>query len=67
MEDSKEAAKETEADFYNRSSSDDINASRAQVLSLLTMFHWDDLEFMEKINDLTYSRKVQLKSKLNKN
>lgn len=46
---------------------EDINISRSQILTLIMMFHWDDLEFIEKVNDLTYSRKVQLKSKMNKN
>lgn len=28
--------------------------------------YYDDLEFIEKINDMTYARKVQLKAKLRK-
>ena len=28
--------------------------------------YFDDLDFIEKLNDLTYSRKVQLKARANK-
>jgi len=37
--------------------------TQEQLLTGLFGF-FDDLDFIEKVNDLTYSRKVQLKAKL---
>lgn len=38
------------------------NISKEQIVAGVFQF-FDDLEFIEKLNDLTYSRKIQLKSK----
>lgn len=45
---------------------DNKNYIRSAVFELIVVHLWDDLDVIEKINDLTYSRKVQLKSKIKK-
>ncbi len=38
--------------------------TQEQIMSWLFTSYYDDLDFIEKLNDFTYSRKLQLKSKL---
>jgi len=35
--------------------------TKEKILTAIISKYYDDLEFIEKINDLTYARKVQLK------
>ena len=40
----------------------ELKPSREEIVSHIFLY-FDDLDFMEKLNELTYSRKVQLKNK----
>ena len=41
--------------------------SREEILSAIVNHYFDDYEFVNKINDLTYHRKVQLYKQLQTN